>query len=398
MARSNRITVLMLGSKADIFSDLSVPDYEEKKFEVIYEYKHSDLPHYDVIVTVGESWMNFKEIVKLSYQFKKKWIHFEKITSTSGMDVLNIYFSNLRDENKYKLVSAFTSTYKTGEKRLLRAYESLKNQTHTNWEWVCFDDSPDNETFDFLSKLAEQDRRISVYKSTYNTGNIGEQKFRCCALAKGDILLEFDHDDELTSNAIELIVKAFEKYPDAGFAYTDFVEIFENGNPIVYKQGFGMGYGSYRQEHSNKWGTVNVCQATNINPKTIRHIVGVPNHIRAWTREGYNAVGGYSRNCFIADDYEMMIRTFLKTKMIKIPKLCYFQYYQTEGTSNTQNYRRKEIQRHVRYLSQIYDDEINQRFKELGINDYVYHNYNNFTNIHVANPEIEKFANYIYDN
>lgn len=397
MKRNNRITVLMLGDKKEIFTLLNVPDSDEKHFDVVYEYNHADLPFYDVILTVGESWKNFPEIANLSYEFRKKWVHTEKITSLTGMEVLTCYLTNVTEnKNKQPLVSVFSSTYKTGIERLTRSYECLKNQTYTNWEWVCFDDSPDNETFEQLTKMAEQDRRISVYKSSYNTGNIGEQKYRCCALAKGDIFLEFDHDDELTVDALQLIVSAFEKYPDAGFAYTDWVEIFEDGEPIIYGPGFGMGYGSYRQEQHPKWGTLNVCQALNINPKTIRHIVGVPNHIRAWTRKGYETVGGYSRNCFIADDYEILIRTFLKTKMVKIPKLCYFQYYSKEGISNTQNYRRKEIQRHVRYLAKVYDEQIHDRFVELGIDDYVYHNNNGHTNIHVKNAEVEQFANYVY--
>jgi hypothetical protein len=107
----------------------------------------------------------------------------------------------------------------------------------------------------------------------------------------------------------------------------------------------------------------------NINPKTIRHIVGVPNHFRAWEKEFYHKIGGHNRRLSIADDYELIIRTFLNTRMVRIPKLLYLQFYHE---SNTQNDTRGDIQRRVRSIGSFYNQQIKQRFDELGFRDWAY--------------------------
>jgi hypothetical protein len=177
-----------------------------------------------------------------------------------------------------------------------------------------------------------------------------------------------DHDDVLTPDAALLMVEAFKKYPDCKFVYSDFAEIDENHNSLTYGDSFSFGYGSYRDEEYNGkiYKTVNT---SNLNPKTIRHIVGVPNHFRAWERFFYHSIGGHNRRLSIADDYELIVRTFLNTKMVRIPKLLYLQFYHN---SNTQNATRKDIQRRVRTISNFYNEKIKQRFNELGYEDWAY--------------------------
>jgi len=97
--------------------------------------------------------------------------------------------------------------------------------------------------------------------------------------------------------------------------------------------------------------------------------VGVPNHTRAWRRDTYFAVGGHNRNLPIADDYELIIRTFLHTTFVKIPKLGYLQFMHA---SNSQDVSRKDIQRKVKSIMYHYNDKIAERFTELGVKDWVY--------------------------
>jgi len=114
-----------------------------------------------------------------------------------------------------------------------------------------------------------------------------------------------------------------------------------------------------------------VQDAVHINAKTIRHIVGVPNHIRAWTRKAYFEAGGYS-SLHVADDYELLVRLFLTTRFVLVPKLCYIQFYNTASIGNTQQTRNKEIQRVVRFVSGQYDRRIHERLVELGVDDFVW--------------------------
>jgi hypothetical protein len=44
------------------------------------------------------------------------------------------------------------------------------------------------------------------------------------------------------------MVKAFKRYPDCKFVYSDCAEIDENHKSLTYGDGFSFGYGPYRQE------------------------------------------------------------------------------------------------------------------------------------------------------
>ena len=194
------------------------------------------------------------------------------------------------------------------------------------------------------------------------------------------------------------IIEASVRFRDAGFIYTDSVELDENHNSMTYPDGFCFGYGKYRKEyHYGK--TWDVVDSANINPKTIRHIVGVPNHIRAWRRDVYFEVGGHNRDLAIADDYELIVRTFLKTKFVRIPKLGYLQYiYHNANGRNTHDLSRADIQRRVRSIMYYYNDAINERFKELGVFDYAYdENKDNPLNVESRFGEKENYVNYIYN-
>jgi hypothetical protein len=198
----------------------------------------------------------------------------------------------------------------------------------------------------------------------------------------------------LLPEAIDYTVKAFQKYPDCKFVYSDCAEIDQHHNSLTYGDGFAFGYGKYRDEDWNGK-TYKACITQNINPKTIRHIVGVPNHLRAWDRFFYHSIGGHNRNLSIADDYELIVRSFLKTKFVRIPKMLYLQFFHN---SNTQNDSRADIQRRVRTISEYYNLKIKERFEELGVVDWAYAENPNFPTMAESRfGDREGAVNYIYE-
>lgn len=221
-------------------------------------------------------------------------------------------------------------------------------------------------TLQHLQHIAAREPRLKVFPSSRRSGRIGELKRRACALAEGEILLELDHDDELTPNAISDVVRAFAQFPEAGFVFSDWAEVSEEtGESLTYGESWGFGYGFYcEQEYSGR--TLQVAQAPPINAETIRHIVSVPNHLRAWKANDYWRIGGHNAHLHVADDYELIVRTFLQTRMARIPRLCYLQYH---SGLNTTDFRRGEIQRLVRNIAQFYDAQIHARLLELGVQD-----------------------------
>ena len=58
-------------------------------------------------------------------------------------------------------VLIITATYNS-KNELLATYESIKQQTYNNWEWLVTDDCSTDKTVLFLDELANSDDRINV--------------------------------------------------------------------------------------------------------------------------------------------------------------------------------------------------------------------------------------------
>jgi len=325
-----------------------------------------------VIVAFGKE-EDFPNLLAAPFDVRKRCVCFENTNDLKGAGdgAFFCYLNNaLVRRVEVPLVTVFTPAFKPGDK-IRRPFRSLQNQTYSDWEWVIFDDSDDDgKTFEMLQELAEEDYRVRPFRGHRHSGVIGHVKRCACHLANGEFLVELDHDDELTPFALEKVSAAYQRYPEVGFVYTDFAECFEDGTPVEYSQGWGFGYGSYRHEtHAGQ--KYSVSNGPNVNPKTIRHIIAAPNHIRSWRRSVYLEMGGHSDIIHVADDYEILVRTFLHTRMARVPHMCYLQYRNFD-TGNTHQVRNQEIHRLVRYFSLWYDRQIHERFVELGVDDFVW--------------------------
>ena len=335
----------------------------------------------EVYITIGNM-SSYTNLMKSSYDIRRKWLHYDTDSMMADKfddQSMHCYITSICEthaSNTDKLISIFTSSYKSN-KMIYRPLKSLLNQTYVNWEWVILDDTPaktsDGSTnaesnFANLQIVKSFDpTRIRIYRSDTNSGVIGQVKNTAAHLCRGAVLVELDHDDEILPDTLDLIMRAFNTYPDAGFVYSDFTEVYEDWSNFKYGELFGLGYGAYRKEyHNGRW--VNICSTPDINDRTIRHIVGVPNHVRAWRTTTYRELGGHNTHLHVADDYELLVRTFLSTQMVRIPKFCYVQY-KNNGGNNFTLIRNAEIQKHVKFISAHYNNKIHSKLTELGIPD-----------------------------
>lgn len=382
----NRITVALVGwPEGKQRPYVHGPSFEETSFDFL-DAKDMDLDsRMHVIVTVGAK--NANLLSKQPPDMRRRWLHYDEGVDPNrvGVDIVTTFLRNACDpEGDFQfpdkpLVSVVTPTHGHGA-NLARCLESLKRQSYQNWEWVIYCNG---------GNLDEQENAVPA--AVWNWGNLNPEKLtsifdpdvppsvgavkrRAFGVARGQLLLEFDHDDELTPNALDDLVKASLDHPECGFFYSDCAEVIDGTyEPIVYGEGWGKGYGSYREEWlpvfrgTNQWGgeeqvdqrLTNVTNYPPINLTTLSHIVGTPNHFRAWRRSAYHAAGGHSPELFVADDYELILRTFLTTRMCHIEKLGYIQHERRGGAENTQDARRKEIQRLVRNIWHLhYEDRV----------------------------------------
>jgi glycosyltransferase involved in cell wall biosynthesis len=375
-------------------------DYEEKRLDCrcyssdagLEQVLVQDKPH--VMITFGKR-SSFPNLSKAPFEIRKRWLHYDTLPDLThlGADAYNCYLRNLfsgQEANENPLVTVFTPAFKTG-KKIGRPFLSLKEQTYVNWEWIIVDDSDDGgETFRMLRKLAQKDHRIQVFKPWEHSGIIGRLKNWACSLGKGQFLVELDHDDALTDYALDFIVKGFGQFAEAGFLYTDCAEINEDGTNFTYREGWAFGYGSYSNvDYKGK--LYKSGSGGNINAKTIRHIISSPNHIRAWRKSFYESIGGHNKELHVADDYDLIVRTFLNTRMIRVPKLCYLQYI-----SNTaQQERNRDIHRHVRSIKVHYDKMIHERLLKIGCEDFIWDEEKGCSDYNFPNPKVESHATLI---
>ena len=374
---SDRVCVVVFGSPIE--SLRSTPEdipYEELFFTVKNYIDDSDLDKIErdispnVYITFGD-YTKFKKLNSAPFNIRKKWMNFkdgEDLTLVGQAVFERFRINCFEPPSEYPLISAVTCAYKSGSK-IFRLLDSLQEQSYQNWEWIIYDDSDDNyETFDSLVNLSKLDSRVKVFKGHKNSGRIGQVKKRAFSLASGDYLCEIDHDDELTKDCLLWLVNTFIKYPDVGMAYTDCAEYIEaTGECVNYGDDFAFGFGSYRTEvYKNR--KYLVTNYPRINQHTIRHIVGVANHVRCWRASTYRNLGGHNEKLHVADDYELILRTFLNSRIAHIPKFGYIQYLNSDS-SNTTDRRRPEIQRLVRMIQEYYDKQIHDRLISLGLPD-----------------------------
>ena len=393
--------VCVFGHPAMTLTTPVAEDYEEDRLDcrcyasdaVLERVLSRDRP--DVIITSGDR-AAFPRLAGASFEVRKRWLHYEALPDRVrlGIDAYNCYLANLLGSSGAEaappLVTVFTATYRTGD-RIRRPYDSLREQTYSNWEWIVVDDSDDRGmTFDVLTRMARTEYRMQVFRASEHCGVIGRLKRWACSLGSGEILVELDHDDALTDTALEMVVRGFQQFPQAGFLYTDCAEVFADGRNATYRDGWAFGYGHYT-EVEYKGRIYKSGSGGNINAKTIRYITSAPNHLRAWRKSVYDAIGGHNRGLHVADDYELLVRTFLATRMARVPKLGYIQHL----GHTAQEARNRDIHRHVRAIREHYDAQIHERLLALGCDDFCWDSRRGCSDYMLPNPAVESHATLI---
>lgn len=376
-----------------------------------------------VYVSIGGNKETYTWLVSQSDEERLRWIHHDALDTVSEESVYECMLSatepvfsteDVRDTDnevpENPLVTVYTSAYNSLDK-ILKPFKSLVKQTYKNWEWVIVDDSTRADTWNnYLSVLQEKlPSRIRVYDSegtpmtdyvkngkTYNAmhcGIIGKMKGLAVSKGNGHILLEMDHDDELVPGALQRIVDAFMRNRTAGFVYSSCCELHDKTlEGHNYGLDFAYGFGTFWHQWDSDLQTV-VYPMVNarLNAISINHLIGLPNHPRAWSRSAYEKAGGYRSSLLVSDDYDLLIRTFLTNRFAEIPDMLYRQYRYTESKNTLVNVtmsRNEQIQILVDHIRNHYFDRIMKRLSDLGMPLQIRHS--RYVNILDMSPEDHK--------
>lgn len=112
---------------------------------------------------------------------------------------------------------------------------SVLNQTYGNWELVLVNASPESrELAREVERCCSKDSRVKTLTLPENRG-ISENTNAGIAVAEGDYVCFFDHDDLLEPNALYEYAKAIKKDPSIDLLYCDEDKLLPEG---VYSQPF----------------------------------------------------------------------------------------------------------------------------------------------------------------
>ncbi|RLS54827.1 MAG: glycosyltransferase [Planctomycetota bacterium] len=215
------------------------------------------------------------------------------------------------------LLSLFTPTH--NPQFLTRLARSIANQTFTNFEWVIV---PNGDAGEIRVDLPQA--RIVPY--TGQTQNIGELKRFACQACRGDVLVEVDHDDELTPDCLAELAAAFSD-PRVDFAYSNTCEIHD-GQPWKYDEKFGWRYRPFTWDGQPQF----ECVAFDPTPWSFSKIWFAPNHVRAWRTSFYHRIGGHDSSQAVLDDHDLLCRTYIYGKVKHIDRCLYIYHVHPHNT------------------------------------------------------------------
>lgn len=104
-------------------------------------------------------------------------------------------------------ITVFTPTYNRGY-IIEQCYNSLKNQTIKDFEWIIVDDGSTDSTEEIVNKWLKENNDFNIIYVKTKNGGKHRAINKGLDIAKGKLFFIVDSDDYLTNDAIEKILKA----------------------------------------------------------------------------------------------------------------------------------------------------------------------------------------------
>jgi hypothetical protein len=198
------------------------------------------------------------------------------------------------------MLSVFTPSH--DPRFLNECYASLKAQSLTDWQWVVVLNGGADWT------PPEGDERIILVDADEGVVGVGAAKNLACAMCKGEVLVELDHDDLLAPEALQLIAEAFDTNPELVLLYSQCAQVLEDGSRDNSEFNRVMGWEYQEARVDGK--VVQYAKSFQPTPHNVCLIWFAPNHVRAFRAEAYRQSGGYDPSRQVLDDQDLMCRLY----------------------------------------------------------------------------------------
>ena len=114
---------------------------------------------------------------------------------------------------------------------------SVLRQSFADFELICIDDCSTDSSRDVLRRYAAEDKRIRTVFLDVNSGPACARNAGL-AVACGEYVAFLDADDWLADDALELIVKTFDRHPQTDCVLFDVVNVYSDGKQEPYHWNF----------------------------------------------------------------------------------------------------------------------------------------------------------------
>lgn len=209
-------------------------------------------------------------------------------------------------------VSVLTPIYKTDERFLRAAIESVLAQTFRDFEFVLLDDCPEDDREKVVRSY--DDPRIVYRKNDRNLG-IAVSRNRLIDMARGEYLAVFDHDDICRPERLAKEVAYLDAHPECGVV-SSWTQLTQNGSVNTYPE----------DDHAIKLMMMDVCSLWH-PAAMIRKAVLDEHRVR------------YEADCSPVEDYMMWMRLIPHTRFHVVQEPLIDYRWHAGNTSVTQRDR-----------------------------------------------------------
>lgn len=127
-------------------------------------------------------------------------------------------------------ITVLTPAFNTDPQYIRELYQTLVNQSYSNWEWVVVDDgSSRTASIAILREMARQDPRVRFFANPVNLGISGASNVGLAA-ARGTHVALVDHDDLVSRHAFLGVYEAWKQNPNTQLFFTDECKLLPDGS------------------------------------------------------------------------------------------------------------------------------------------------------------------------
>ncbi|OFY47409.1 MAG: glycosyl transferase family 2 [Bacteroidetes bacterium GWF2_41_31] len=259
-----------------------------------------------------------------------EWIKRYDTLTENDLEIIRIKQSEFVTK---PLISIILPVYNAKPQWLIKAVESVINQTYPHWELCIADDaSTDPEIRKVLLHYKDTELRIKVVFRKSN-GHISACSNSALQMASGEWIALLDHDDLLPEHALYWVVKYINKHPNCKLLYSDEDKVDED------------------DKGSNPYFKCDWNQDLFYSQNLISHL-GVYNAAIV------NQIGGFKLGLEGSQDYDLALRfieRINRNEIVHIPKVLYHWRLHSESTARSIKSKSYALEAGIRAINEHFN-------------------------------------------